>query len=47
MRMIIRQIRPEELKRRWALCGACYLYPMEDSDKTALSMYLYFNGFNV
>jgi len=37
--MIIRQIRPEELKRRWALCGACYLYPMEDSDKTAQEIF--------
>lgn len=35
MQMIIRQIRPEEIKRRWELCGACYLYPMEDSDKSA------------
>lgn len=33
--MIIRQIRPEEIKRRWELCGACYLYPMEDWDKSA------------
>jgi len=37
--MIIRQIKPEELKRRWQLCGASYLYPMEDSDKTAQEIF--------
>lgn len=37
--MIIRRIKPEELKRRWQLCGASYLYPMEDSQKTAQEIF--------
>lgn len=37
--MIIRRIRPEELKRRWQLCGACYLYPMADSDVSAQAIF--------
>ena len=37
--MIIRRIKPEELKRRWQLCGASDLYPMEDSQKTAQEIF--------
>ena len=37
--MIIRRIKPEELKRRWQLCGASYLYPMEDSEKSAQEIF--------
>ena len=37
--MKIRKIRPEELKRRWQLCGACYLYPMDDAEKSAQEIY--------
>ena len=37
--MIIRKIKPEELKRRGQLCGASYLYPMEDSEKSAQEIF--------
>jgi len=37
--MIIRRIKPEELKRRWQLCGASYLYPMEESAKSAQEIF--------
>ena len=37
--MIIRRIKPEELKRRWQMCGASYLYPMDNSEKSAQEIY--------
>ena len=37
--MIIRRIKPEELKRRWQLCGASYLYPMEERAKSAQEIF--------
>ena len=37
--MVIRRIKPEELKRRGQLCGACYLYEMDDCDKSAQEVF--------
>lgn len=37
--MIIRRIQPEEIKRRWQLCGACYLYPMTQQEKSAQEVF--------